>query len=79
MLVHNYVLFKMDANEIITDMSLPKTWEAKVTTIQEAKDLIKLPLKELTGSLMTYEIIMKEHLEDEFKKKKSIKDCFRGS
>ncbi|KAL6347257.1 hypothetical protein AAG906_013693 [Vitis piasezkii] len=27
--------------------SLPRKWEAKVTTIQEAKDLIKLPLKEL--------------------------------
>ncbi|RVW98904.1 hypothetical protein CK203_033781 [Vitis vinifera] len=27
--------------------SLPRKWEAKITTIQEAKDLIKLPLKEL--------------------------------
>lgn len=101
MLVHNYELFKMDANESITDMftrftniinalkglgkvyttsenvrkilrSLPKTWEAKVTAIQEAKDLTKLPLEELIGSLMTHEITMKEHLEDESKKKKSI-------
>ena len=101
MFVHNYELFKMDANETITDMftrftniinalkglgkvyttsenvrkilrSLPKTWEAKVTAIQEAKDLTKLPLEELIGSLMTHEIIMKEHLEDESKKKKSI-------
>ena len=101
MFVHNYELFKMDANETITDMftrftniinalkglgkvyttsenvrkilrSLPKTWEAKVTVIQEAKDLTKLPLEELIGSLMTHEIIMKEHLEDESKKKKSI-------
>ena len=30
--------------------SLPKKWEAKVTIIQEAKDLTKLPLKELIGS-----------------------------
>lgn len=101
MLVHNYELFKMDANETITDMftrftniinslkglgkvyttsenvrkilrSLPKTWEAKATAIQEAKDLSKLPLEELIGSLMTHEIIMKEHMEDESKKKKSI-------
>ena len=101
MFVHNYELFKMDANETITDMftrftniinalkglgkvyttsenvrkilrSLPKTWEAKVTAIQEAKDLTKLPLEELIGSLMTHEVIMKEHLEDESKKKKSI-------
>ncbi|TYK29684.1 zf-CCHC domain-containing protein/UBN2 domain-containing protein [Cucumis melo var. makuwa] len=40
--------------------------------IQEAKDLTKLPLEELIGSLMTHEIIMTEHLEDESKKKKSI-------
>ncbi|XP_038882257.1 uncharacterized protein LOC120073484 [Benincasa hispida] len=68
MLVHNYELFKMDANETISEMftrftnivnalkglgksyttsenvrkilrSLPKSWEAKVTMIQEAKDL----------------------------------------
>ena len=30
-------------------MSLPKPWEAKVTAIQEAKDLSKLPLEELIG------------------------------
>ena len=36
-------------------------WEAKVTTIQEAKDLSKLPLEELIGSLMTHEIIMQDH------------------
>ena len=28
--------------------SLPKNWEAKVSAIQKAKDLSKLPLKELT-------------------------------
>ncbi|WJZ99484.1 hypothetical protein VitviT2T_017926 [Vitis vinifera] len=36
--------------------SLPKKWETKVTAIQEAKDLNKLSLEELIGSLMTYEI-----------------------
>ena len=35
--------------------SLPKTWKAKVTTIQEAKDLTKLPQHEPIGSLMTHE------------------------
>ena len=34
--------------------SLLKKWEAKVMAIQEAKDLTKLPLEELIGSLMTY-------------------------
>ncbi|TYK24240.1 UBN2 domain-containing protein [Cucumis melo var. makuwa] len=52
--------------------SLPKTWEAKVMAIQEAKRSPKLPLEELIGSLMTHEIIIKKHLEDESKKKKSI-------
>ena len=52
--------------------SLPKSCEAKVTAIQEAKDLTKLPLDELVGSLMTHEITMKGHMEEESKKKKSI-------
>ena len=30
--------------------SFPRTWEAKVTAIQEAKDLNILPLEELLGS-----------------------------
>ena len=36
--------------------SLPSKWHTKVTAIQEAKDLTKLPLEKLIGSLMTYEI-----------------------
>ena len=36
--------------------SLPSKWHTKVTTIQEAKDLTKLPMEELIGSLITYEI-----------------------
>ena len=49
-----------------------------MTVIQEAKDLKKLPLDELVGSLMTHEITMKERMEEEerieeeSKKKKSI-------
>ncbi|KAJ6919590.1 hypothetical protein NC651_013517 [Populus alba x Populus x berolinensis] len=35
-------------------MSLPKTWEAKVTTIREAKYLTRFSLEELIGSLMTH-------------------------
>lgn len=52
--------------------SLPKKWEAKVTIIQEAKDLTKLPLENLIRSLMTHEITMKSHRDVEEKKKKSI-------
>ncbi|RVW93943.1 Retrovirus-related Pol polyprotein from transposon RE1 [Vitis vinifera] len=46
---------------------------AKVTAIQEAKDLTKLPMEELIGSLMTYEINLTKKLQEgEDKKKKSI-------
>ncbi|KAL6329291.1 hypothetical protein AAG906_015497 [Vitis piasezkii] len=52
--------------------SFPKKWEIKVITIQEAKDLTKLPLEELIGSLMMQEITMTSHHDVEDKKKKSI-------
>ncbi|WJZ84575.1 hypothetical protein VitviT2T_004175 [Vitis vinifera] len=52
---------------------LPSKWHTKVTAIQEAKDLTKLPMEELIGSLMTYEINLAKKLQDgEDKKKKSI-------
>nr|CAN78305.1 hypothetical protein VITISV_044015 [Vitis vinifera] len=38
--------------------SLPTNLDAKVTVIQEAKDLTKVPLEELIGSLMTFEITL---------------------
>ena len=41
--------------------SLSKKWELKVTTIQEVKDLTKLPLEEFIGSLMTHEINLNNH------------------
>ncbi|RVW94231.1 hypothetical protein CK203_034851 [Vitis vinifera] len=53
--------------------SLPSKWHTKVTTIQEAKDLTKLPMEELIGSLMTYEINLAKKLQEgEDKKKKCI-------
>ncbi|GJY58130.1 hypothetical protein Tco_0458022 [Tanacetum coccineum] len=38
--------------------ALPLKWRAKVTTIEEAKDLATLPLDELIGNLMVYEMIL---------------------
>ena len=53
--------------------SLPSKWHTKFTSIQEAKDLTKLPMEELLGSLMTYEINLTKTLQKtEDKKKKSI-------
>ncbi|KAL5581747.1 hypothetical protein UlMin_014189 [Ulmus minor] len=59
--------------------SLPKQWEAKVTAIQEAKDLSKLPLDELISSLMTHEITMNQNLEDEVKIEKEKNLAFSSS
>ena len=53
--------------------SLPSKWHTKVTVIQEVKDLTELPLEELIGSLMTYEInLAKKQQEGEDKKKNII-------
>ena len=40
--------------------SLPKSWEAKVTTIEESKDPNTFPLDELVGSLLTHEMKLKQ-------------------
>ena len=56
------------ANKILS--SLPKAYQSKVVAIREVRDLSKLPLEELMGSLMTYEIMMKDHDKEEEEDKK---------
>ena len=55
-----------DNSELVRKIlrSLPRTWEVKVKAIQEAKDLNKLLLEELIGSLMTHELAMGQHNND---------------
>ena len=36
--------------------SLPKRFHTKITTIEESKDIDKIPLTELVGNLQTYEL-----------------------
>ena len=36
--------------------SLPKRFHAKITTIEESKDIDKIPLTELVSNLQTYEL-----------------------
>ena len=36
--------------------SLPERFHAKITAIEESKDIEKIPLKELVGNLQTYEL-----------------------
>ena len=52
---------------------LPRNWGPKVNPIGKAKDLTKMGLDELLGSVMTHEITLKSNEEnDESKKKKKI-------
>ena len=53
---------------------LPPKWNSKTEAIEEAKNLKELPLEELIGSLMTYEmkIARQEKEMQEESKKKSI-------
>ena len=36
--------------------SLPERFHAKITAIEESKDIDKIPLTELVGNLLTYEL-----------------------
>ena len=36
--------------------SLPERFHAKITTIEESKDIDKIPLTELVGNLQTYKL-----------------------
>ena len=59
--------------------SLPKAYQSKVVAIREARDLSKLPLEELMGSLMTHEIMMRDHDKDEEEDKKKKKIALKSS
>ena len=49
---------------------LLRNWGPKVTAIEEAKDLTKMELDQLLGSLMAHEITLRRNEEiDESKKK----------
>ncbi|KAG2665985.1 hypothetical protein I3760_15G034000 [Carya illinoinensis] len=63
-------LFKVEIVRKILN-SLPKRWESKVTAILEARDLKKLEVNELIGSLITHEYTLKRG-EEEGKPKKSL-------
>ena len=50
----------------------PRSSEAKVTAIQEAKDLKTLSLDELIGNLQTYELSRNSQQQEETKKDHGI-------
>jgi len=51
---------------------LPHSWEAKVTAIQEAKDIKKITLDELIGNFQTYELRRNSQQKEEIKKDRGI-------
>ena len=51
---------------------MPRNWEAKVTAIQEAKDLKTLSLDELIGNLQTYELRRNSQQQEETKKDRGL-------
>jgi len=51
---------------------LPHSWEAKVTAIQEAKDMKTITLDELIDNLQTYEFRRNSQQKEEIKKHRGI-------
>ena len=51
---------------------MPQSWEAKVTAIQEAKDMNKISLDELIGNLQTYELRRNSQLKEETKRDRGL-------
>ena len=46
--------------------SLPESFHAKVTTIEESKDLDEIKIQELIGSLQTYELSLPSQRKSKF-------------
>ncbi|GKB58529.1 UBN2 domain-containing protein, partial [Tanacetum coccineum] len=53
--------------------TLPLKWRAKVTTIEEAKDLVTLPLDELIRNLKVYEMVLDNDGVDSKTTKEKVK------
>ena len=51
---------------------LPHSWEAKVTAIQEAKDMKKMTLDELIGNLQTCELRRNSEQKEKIEKDRGI-------
>ena len=67
--LNEIVIAKLNLREMIEDAkvvrkilsSLPKSFQAKVTAIEESKDLDEIKIQELIGSLQTYELGLPSH------------------
>ncbi|XP_070057837.1 uncharacterized protein [Nicotiana tomentosiformis] len=61
-----------DKVEKILTRVLPITWESKITAIHESKNIVTLPLDELIGNLIAYELRRQTMKMDVPKKERSL-------
>ncbi|GAV76047.1 UBN2 domain-containing protein, partial [Cephalotus follicularis] len=78
MLVHEYELFQMNEDEDIKSMftrfiDIINALQSLDKTFSNTKNLSILPLEDLLGSLMTYELTMQKRVEDEEKERRKKK------
>ncbi|XP_070014530.1 uncharacterized protein [Nicotiana sylvestris] len=66
------VILEEDKVEKILTRVLPVTWESKITTIQESKNIATLKLDELIGNFTTYELRRQTMKIDSSKKERSM-------
>ena len=52
--------------------SRPERFHAKITAIEESKDIDKIPLTELVGNLQTYELVLSRIRKSSKSKSKSM-------
>ena len=63
-------LSKEEVNNKILRILPQKDWESRVTSIEEAQDLVNLITDVLIGKLLTHELTIKQRGESNLKKKK---------
>ncbi|GKE54695.1 hypothetical protein Tco_1489851 [Tanacetum coccineum] len=73
LLVQQYEQFAILEEESIDSGALHPKWRAKVTSIEESKDLSSLALDELIGNLKVHEVVMKKDSEIYRGKKERVK------
>lgn len=66
------ILNEEEIFEKILTTILPITWESKITTIQESKDIATLSLDESIGNLKTYELRRQTTKMDEPQKERGL-------
>ena len=72
--LNEIVIAKLNLGEKIEDAkvvrkilkSLPKSYRAKVTAIEESKDLHEIKIQELIGSLQTYKLGLPSHKSSKY-------------